>query len=234
MIELLGVGASRQDGGWLLHRVCARFRRGEIAVVVSRDPAERRTLLDAVTARIVPDEGRVWVDRLPVARDTVGRIRGLVAEVDFDARPVERRSLLWNVLTSRAGHRTLHGLLRFPRKSERRAALDALERVGLGSRATDPAQGLEPADRARLALACGLSRSPGFLVVREIQDGVGSAGDVVREILGRLAHRDRLAIVVGAVAPGAAKSFADRLVVIAEGLLRYDGRPADFTGDRVA
>jgi ABC-type phosphate/phosphonate transport system ATPase subunit len=193
MIELLGVGAPREDGGWLLHRIYARFRRGEITVVVSRDPAERRTLLDAVTARIVPDEGRVWVNRLPVARDTVGRIRALVAEADLGRRPVERRSLLWNVLTAKAAaHRTLHGLLRLPRKSERQAALCALERVGLGGRATEAAR-----------------------------------------VLRALAHRDRLAVVVGA-ATAAAHGFADRLVVIAEGLLRYDGLPADFTGDRVA
>jgi ABC-type phosphate/phosphonate transport system ATPase subunit len=235
MIELLGVGAPREDGGWLLHRVCARFRRGEITVVVSRDPAERRTLLDAVTARIVPDEGRVWVNRLPVARDTVGRIRGMVAEADLGTRPIERRSLLWNVLTATAAHRTLRGLLRLAQKSERQAALRALEGVGLGGRATEAAQGLGPVDRARLALACGLSRTPEFLVVREIDDGVGPVdADTVRAILRALAHRDRLAVVVGAATPAAAHGFADRLVVLAEGLLRYDGRPADFTGDRVA
>lgn len=235
MIELRGVGAPREDGGWLLHRVCARFRRGEITVVVSRDPAERQTLLDAVTARIVPDEGRVWVNRLPVARDTVGRIRGLVAEADLSTRPVERRSLLWNVLTAKGGHRTLHGLLRFPRKSERQAALRALERVGLGGRATEAAQGLGRVDRARLALGCSLSRNPEFLVVREIDEGVGPVdAATVRAILRALAHRDRLAVVVGAATPAAAYGFADRLVVIAAGLLRYDGRPADFTDDRVA
>jgi len=29
MIELLGVGAPREDGGWLLHRVCARTPCGQ-------------------------------------------------------------------------------------------------------------------------------------------------------------------------------------------------------------
>src|SRR2546425_7362178 len=143
MIELLGVGAPREDGGWLLHRVCARFRRGEVAVVASRDPEQRRALLDAVTARMVPDEGRVWVNRLPVARDTVRRIRALVADADLQARPVDRRSLLWNVLVAgRGGRHTFHGLLRLPRKSERQAAMRALERVGLADRVMETAHGL--------------------------------------------------------------------------------------------
>jgi ABC-type phosphate/phosphonate transport system ATPase subunit len=236
MIELLGVGAPRADGGWLLHRVCARFRRGQITVVVSRNPDERRALLDAVTARIVPNEGRVWVNGVPVTRDTVGRIRDLVAEADLDLRPVERRSFLWNVLTGRAGSRALwRGLLRLPRKSERRSALRALERVGLGGRATEPARELGPADRTRLALACGLWRSPEFLVVREVDAAAARVeGDTVRATLRALAHRDRLAVLIGAADPSAAHGFADRLVVIDEGLLRYDGRPADFPGDRVA
>jgi phosphonate transport system ATP-binding protein len=236
MIELLGVGAPRADGGWLLHRVCARFSRGQVTVVVSRDPAERRALLDAVTARLVPNEGRVWVNGVPVARDTVGRIRGLVAEADLDLRPVERRSFLWNVLVGRTGSRPLWpGLWRLPRKSERRSALRALERVGLSGRATEPARELAPADRARLALACGLSRSPEFLVVRELGDATAPIdGDTVRATLRALAHRDRLSVLVEAADPSAAQGFADRLVVIDEGLLRFDGRPADFRGDRVA
>jgi phosphonate transport system ATP-binding protein len=236
MIELLGVGTPRAEGGWLLHRVCARFRRGQISVVVSRDPAERRALLDAVTARLVPNEGRVWVTGVPVARDTVGRIRGLVAEVDLDLRPVERRSFLWNVLIGRTGSRALWpGLLRLPRRSERRSALRALERVGLGGRATEPARGLGPADRARLALACALSRNPEFLVVREVDGATAPVdGDTVRAALRTLAHRDRLSVLVGAADPSVAHGFADRLVVIDEGLLRYEGRPADFPGDLVA
>ena len=113
MIELLGVGAPREDGGWRLHRVCATFARGEVTLVVSHLPEERDALLDAVVARLLPKEGRVWVAHVPVSRDTVRRIRGMVAEVDVRARPVEHRSLLWNVLVAgKSGQRTLHGLLR--------------------------------------------------------------------------------------------------------------------------
>src|SRR3989442_14633143 len=94
MIELLGVGAPRQDGGWMLHRVCAQFRRGEVTLVVSRLPEERDALLDAVAARIVPEEGRVWVGRVPGSRDTVRRVRGAGAAVAGGAPPVEPPPLL--------------------------------------------------------------------------------------------------------------------------------------------
>src|SRR5262249_45823380 len=100
MIELLGIGSPRADGGWKLHRVAASFRRGETTLVISHLPEERDALLDAVAARLLPEEGRVWISHVPVSRDTIRRIRGMVVDVDIHARPVEQRSLLWNVLVA--------------------------------------------------------------------------------------------------------------------------------------
>jgi ABC-type phosphate/phosphonate transport system ATPase subunit len=236
VIELLGVGASRENGGWILHRVCARFRRGEVALVVSRLPEERSALLDAVSGRIVPEEGRVWIGRVPVSRDTVRRIRALVADVDVRSRPVEYRSLLWNVLVAgKSGHRALHGLLRLPRKSERQAARRVLERVGLGGRELEIAAGLGAVDQARLALASALVRTPEALVVRDIDRGLdGAEAPVVCALLRSLAGQERLAVLASAATPSDASGLADRLVAIADGLLVFDGHPADFSGGRVA
>ena len=236
MIELLGVGAPREDGGWRLHRVCATFARGEVSLVVSQLPEERNALLDAVVARLLPEEGRVWVAHVPVSRDTVRRIRGMVAEADVRARPVEHRSLIWNVLIAgKSGQRALHGLLRLPRKAERLAARRALERVGLGGRELETGSGLGAVDRARLALASALVNAPDGLVVREIDRGFdGAEALAVRAVLRSLAHRERLAVLASATAPPAAAGFADRLVAIADGRLVFDGSPADFRGQRVA
>jgi len=236
MIELLGVGAPREDGGWRLHRVCASFRRGEVTLVVSHLPDERDALLDAVAARIVPKEGRVWVDRVPVSRDTVRRIRGLVAEVDVHGRAVAHRSFLWNVLVSgKFGQRTIQGLLRLPRKSERDAARRALDRVGLGGREVELAAALGTVDQARLAIAGALVRKPEALAVREIDAGFDDAeAAALRGLLQSLARRERLAVLASAASPGAARGFADRLVAIADGLLVFDGQPTDFSEERAA
>jgi phosphonate transport system ATP-binding protein len=236
MIELLGVGAPKADGGWRLHRVCATFGRGEVTLIVSHLPEERDALLDAVVARLLPEEGRVWVAHVPVSRDTVRRIRGMVADVDLRSRPVEHRSLLWNVLVAgKSGQRALHGLLRLPRKSERLSARRALERVGLGGRELETASGLGAVDRARLALASALVSAPDVLVAREIDRGFdGADAQSLRAVLQSLARRERLAVLASASTPAAAIGFADRLVAIADGLLVFDGSPTDFSGQRVA
>jgi phosphonate transport system ATP-binding protein len=236
MIELLGVGAPREDGSWRLHRICASFRRGEVTLVVSHLPEEREALLDAVAARIVPEEGRVWIDHVPVSRDTARRIRGLVAEVDVHTSAVAHRSLLWNVLvTGRSGQRTIQGLLRLPRKTEREAARRMLERVGLGGREVQLAAALDAVDQARLAIAGALVRKPEALAVREIDARFDDAeAAAVRGLLQSLARRERLAVLASAASPAAARGFADRLVAIADGLLVYDGVPAGFADERAA
>jgi ABC-type phosphate/phosphonate transport system ATPase subunit len=56
----------------------------------------------------------------------------------------------------------------------------------------------------------------------------------VRGLLQSLARRERLAVLASAASPAAARGFADRLVAIADGLLVFDGQPADFSDDRAA
>jgi ABC-type phosphate/phosphonate transport system ATPase subunit len=144
VIELLGVGVPRETGGWLLHRVCATLEAGEVTLVVSTDPAERGALLDTLTGRRVPDEGRVWVSRAPLMPESRSRIRRLCGEVDPGTALVERRSLLWNAVASISGSHALGRLLRLPRRREREAVLAALERVGLGGGPTSPSAGSPP------------------------------------------------------------------------------------------
>src|SRR5262245_35966418 len=158
MIELLGVGVPRRERGWLLHRVCATLEAGELTTVVSVDADERRALLDAITARRLPDEGRVWVDRVPVMADSLSRIRRLCAEVDPADALVPRRSVFWNALAPPSGPRALGRLLRLPRRRERDAVRGALERVGLRARIDEPVATLSAFDRLRLLVARALDR----------------------------------------------------------------------------
>jgi phosphonate transport system ATP-binding protein len=152
------------------------------------------------------------------------------------APAVAHRSLLWNVLVSgNSGQRTIQGLLRLPRKTEREGARRALERVGLGGREIELAAPLGRVDRARLAIAGALVRKPEALAIREV-DAVFDDGEAaaMRGLLQSLARRERLAVLASAASPAAARGFADRLVAIADGLLVFDGQPADFSDERAA
>ncbi len=169
MIELLGIGVADDAAGWLLRGVCARIDSGVLTLVVSRRPQERRAFLDAVSGRRVPQEGRVWVNGTPVARDTVSRLRTRVAEVELSVPLLERRSLLWNALAvGPRGFRTMQGCLRLPRPETRRAAQDALAIVGLGANAAQPASTLDSRGRVHLRVARALARRPECVLAHEV------------------------------------------------------------------
>ncbi len=232
MIELLGIGVPDERGGWLLHRACARVARGHLTAVVAGRPIESRALLDTLTGRRIPVEGRVWVDRIPLMRETVARVRAIVAEAGPEARFTDYRSVLWNTLvTPRAA---LSGLLRFPRRAQRAAAARALAAVRLESRWREAVATLSALERARLALARALARRPTVLVLRDVDTVLGPEDATALLTLARaLAHAERLTVVASLASATVARAAADRVMVLAEGLLVFDGPVTDFTDDVV-
>jgi len=233
VIELLGVGVTDARGRWLLHRVCARLFAGRMVAVVSSRPEERAALLDAVSARVVPEEGRAWVGGVPVMDDTARRVRELVAEVDL-AFPAaaEKRSVLWNTLAAAGARRHgLAGLLRVPRRSELRDAELALESAGLRGRGAEPVWTLTFDERARLALARALAQRPECLLVRDPEATLGEPD--AERLLGRaraLAGRHRLLMIAALGSLDLARRVADRLLVVADGALVFDGPPEALDG----
>jgi ABC-type phosphate/phosphonate transport system ATPase subunit len=235
VIELLGVGVPRRGRGWLLHRVCATLESGELTLVVAADAEERRALLDTVAGRRVPDEGRAWINRVPVMPDSLARVRRLCGDIDPGARLVAHRSLFWNALAPTSGPRALGRLLRLPRRQEREEALAALERVGLRARADEPVATLSAFDRMRFLIARALARRPRHLVVRDLDTAVGAdeLGGLLA-LLRLLARGDRLSVVVSLADGEAGRTFADRVLVLGEGLLLFHGRADTLDEPRAA
>jgi ABC-type phosphate/phosphonate transport system ATPase subunit len=235
VIELLGIGVPRAGGGWLLRGVCATLEAGEVTIVVSADAGRRGALLDAITGRRVPHEGRVWVNRIPLMPESRGRIRRLCGEIEPGAPLAERRSLFWNAVAPVSGSRTLGRLLGLPRRGEREAVLAALERVGLRARAHEPLARLSILDRMRFVIARTLARRPCHLVVRDPDAAVVPAdlGGLLA-VLRLVARRDRLGVVVSLADGAAARRFADRLLVLHEGVLVFNGPAERFDEGRDA
>jgi ABC-type phosphate/phosphonate transport system ATPase subunit len=234
MIEMLGVGVPDRSGGWWLHRVCARLRRGQLVAVVSSLPEERAALLDSVSGRIIPVEGRVWVEGVPVMRTTLGRVRALVGDVGPEAPAAAGRSVFWNTLVAAGARRSaLAGVLRFPRHAERKAARHALEALGLHARMDDPVAELDDASRLRLATARALATRPEVLIVRDpdLQVRIGETAAVL-ERLRALASAERLLIMTSLASMALATEYADRLVVISEGALIFEGPPGGLSEAR--
>jgi ABC-type phosphate/phosphonate transport system ATPase subunit len=230
VVELLGIGVPDERGGWLLHRVCARFECGQLTAVVGAQREAADAFLDALTGRRIPVEGRVWVERIPLMRETAARVRSLVVNAGPDAGFTDHRSVLWNTLVSPRA--ALMGLLRFPRPAQRAAATRALAAVRLETRWRDRVSALTPLERARLALARALAQRPRALILRDVDAGLsGEDAASLLRLARQLAYDERLAAVASVASAALARACADRIIVLADGLLVFDGPAIAFDDD---
>jgi ABC-type phosphate/phosphonate transport system ATPase subunit len=229
MIELLGVGVE-DESGWRLRRVCARVPSNVLVAVASARPEERHALLDAVTGRLVPGEGRVWVAGVPVMAETARRLRARVAEIDPGVALDEHRSALWNALAPTGAARRLRALLCLPGPGARRAAERALGAVGLRELASADVASLDADAHLRLRAARALTSSPSLVVVRDpdLALGIAHAGRLLT-ILRALTRGWPLTALVTVATPALAEDLADRLLVLADGTLVRDRVSAPST-----
>jgi phosphonate transport system ATP-binding protein len=234
MIELLGIGLPRRQDQWLFRGLSARLQRGQLTIVVSPDREARLALLDTVTGRRIPTEGRAWVGGLPVGSDTARRVQARVGEVDLGGSLSDRGSLLWNVLApGRQPPATLKAAVRLVSGTSRSLALEALRRVGLDGRAHERVAELDPWSRRRVLVARGIMGRSEQLIVREVDDGLTlpEAGDILGLLRG-LARADRMTVLASVVDLALVHLFADRVLVIVDGALTFDGSPEGWARDR--
>jgi len=232
MIDMLGVGVPLADG-WLLHRVCARVYDGSLVAVCSPHRGERTALLGAVSGRVIPAEGRVWINGVAVAKGRGGRLRELVGEVEPVTGLVPHRSALWNVLADRTSLGGIRNLWRFPRARDRRAALRAMATAGLEGRSRESVANLALPARLRLAVARALWRNPKFLVIPEVESWLdGSAAAELLTLVRGLVRSERLGALVSGAPTESLLAAADRVLFLSGGLLVFDGAPADLAGSR--
>ena len=221
MIELFGIGIARHPAGWLLRNVSATLDGGQLVAVGARTADERGALLDVITARTVPAEGRLWVDRVPLMPATVSRLRASIADIDAAAPVAEGRSVLWNVMAPLTRLRGIGRLLRLPRRKERTGAAAALTAVGLADRAACSASTLAAPDRLRLHVARALAGGHRYLAVRDLDRALPPHDCMAMLVLLRsLTRTERRIVVVGLADPSLASALADRFLLIEDGSLR--------------
>jgi putative ABC transport system ATP-binding protein len=212
VIELLGIGV-RDRGGWCLRRVSARVEGRALVAVISERRDQRVTLLDVIAGRLVPCEGRAWIDGTPLSEDTACRVRARVGVMDLATPLALGRTAAWNVLGG-ARARRLGGFAGLARRGSPQVAMTALQRVGLEAAARIPVADLDPRARVGVVVARALHPRPAHLVVVE-PDTYLPADEVPRlfELLRSLVDRDRLSIFVSLADPSLARETSAMLSI---------------------
>ncbi|MFB6235518.1 MAG: phosphonate ABC transporter ATP-binding protein [Halopenitus sp.] len=206
------------------------IEEGEFVVVLGPSGAGKSTLLRILNGLTEPTEGTV-----EVAGEEVRGRRDDVAMVFQLHYVIESMSAYRNALTgalSRTG--LLQSLLTWYDEEDKRAALDALETVGLLQEAEQRAGSMSGGQQQRVGIARALVQHPTLLLADEPVASLDPKA--ATEVMGymRSAAKDRnLTTIASLHQVNIAREFGDRFIGIRDGEVVFDGDGDDLTMEAV-
>lgn len=188
-----------------------------VTVLLGPNGAGKSTVLGVVSGRLMPHGGDVRVEGASVTGDPIG-VRALTGSVAEDqAFP--------DCFTAREFLRFACSLRPVPRRERDAEVSRVAELCSIVDVLNRPTRALSRGYRRRLALAGALVADPPVLVLDEPTAGLDPAQLASFRELVRSLARDKTVILSTHIL-SEAEAVADRLVVIAEGLVRAEG-PVD-------
>ncbi len=229
MALLEGRGLSKAFGGLLaLRGVDMAVEEHQVVGLLGPNGSGKTTLFNILSGLDRPTAGEVWFGGVRVTDLPPWKLSALGIGRTFQiARPFAHSTVFDNVLvgvTFRSRHRSRRA------QDRRREAERLLAAVGLADKASAGANELSLGERKRLELAMALSTRPTVLLLDELASGLSPKGreEVVR-FYGRLKERG-LTIFAIEHSFRVLAHVADRLVVLDQGAIVADGRPAEVLG----
>jgi ABC-2 type transport system ATP-binding protein len=193
-----------------LRDVSFQARAGEMVAVIGPNGAGKTTLLSILAGVQQPSEGSVTVPP------------GGIGWVPQQSAVYSRLSVAEN----------LELFARLERVADPQAAVAAmLEQTGLRDRADERVQRLSGGNRQRVSIAVGLLSEPAALALDEPSSSLDPRQrERLWRFIGALSQRGQC-VVFSTHHVAEAERYAQRVIVLADGEMLFDGSPADLARD---
>jgi energy-coupling factor transport system ATP-binding protein len=224
LLEIERLGHRYADGRTALDSVSLTIRRGEFVALIGRNGSGKTTLAKHLNGLLAPTTGTVRLQGRPLASVPLEQLAQRVGYVFQDP---DHQLFAPTVADEVAFGPQNVGLAAV--EVEARVA-EALAAVGLEDRTADPFL-LDKGARQRLAVAAVLALRPDVLVLDEPTTGLDHPEQQrMLALLARL-HAGGRTIVIITHTPWVIAEHAERVVLLADGRLRYDGALRSFFAD---
>ena len=214
--------------------VSLAVRPGSIHAIIGPNGAGKTTLMQQMSGLVLPDAGAVWLAGQNVTRLALQRRARLGLARGFQISAVlPDFSACENVALAAQAH--AGSSFRFFRAvaneaTLNRAAMAALDRVGLAARADVLARALSHGEKRQLELAMALASRPRVLLLDEPLAGAGP--EEAARLVGLLSSlRAECAILLVEHDMDAVFALADEISVLAQGRVIAHGPPAGIRAD---
>jgi branched-chain amino acid transport system ATP-binding protein len=211
-LQVQGLTAGYGDAQ-VLHGIDLEVRQGEVVALLGRNGMGKSTLLHTIMGLLRPWSGRVLLE----GRDVAGLSPLQLSQAGLALVPQGRRAIPGLTaqeelaLAQRSGYWTLERVYQlFPRLQERRHA---------------PSTALSGGEQQMLAIARALLRNPKVLLMDEPSEGLSPAlRQRIQETIQAL-RQEGLTILLAEQRLDLALAVADRLYVLEQGRMVYEGHP---------
>ncbi len=228
-------GLSKSFGGVrAVDGVSLALPKGEIRALIGPNGAGKTTFFNMLTGQLQADAGQVLFkgQRLSGLPPWAVWRRGISRTFQITAT-FATLTALENVQVARLSHaRRTYALLVRASRLEVEAARGLLEQVGLGSQAGRLAAVLAYGDLKKLELAMALANDPEVLLLDEPTAGMAPAErGALMALTARIARARALTVLFTEHDMDVVFSVADRIMVLHQGRVIADGKPAEVRAD---
>ena len=234
MIEVRELGKTYPNGHEALKNITFSVPKGQMVAIIGRSGAGKSTLLRCLNGLLPVTRGRIAVNGIGITEVAEQERRALRRRIGFvyqEYNLVERSTVFRNAISGRLGQMppwpSAFGI--FPRH-DREVALHCLDRVQLLHKATQRADSLSGGEKQRVSLARALAQEPWVILADEPVASLDP--ELAREVMGFLrkaATEEGLPVLVNIHDVELAKEYVDRMIGIADGVIEFDGTPAQLT-----
>lgn len=204
-----------------LHDVSFRVEAGEIYGLLGHNGAGKSTTLGILLGMVAPDGGEAGIDGISVQHDRSAALSRVGA--------IFESPCFYEYLS---GWENLRILCGYSGRFDREAAVEMVDRVGLGTRIGSKVRTYSHGMRQRLALAQALLPMPRVLLLDEPTDGLDPEGiKWFRDfILGLRAERG-MTVLLNSHLLAEIELMCDRVCILKQGHRVFEGRIANLAGD---
>jgi len=213
-----------------LRDVSVEIGEGEFVILLGPSGAGKSTFLRVLNGLTHPTEGSVTV-----GGQSAEDVREAIGMVFQEHYLIENMSAFQNALTGAlARNGFLRSLLTWHSQDDKRAALEALETVGLLAEAGQRAGSMSGGQKQRVGIARALVQRPTLLLADEPVASLDpkAARDVMSYMKRAATERD-LTSITSLHQVNIAREFGDRFLGVRDGEIIFDGSREDLTMDVV-
>ncbi len=209
----------------VLRGVSLTVSKGEVVVIMGPSGSGKSTFIRTFNALEPYQKGRILVDGIELSHDlkNIEAIRREVGMVFQQFNLFPHLSVLQNITLAPIWVR------RWPKAKAEEKAMQLLERVGILEQAQKFPGQLSGGQQQRVAIARALAMEPKIMLFDEPTSALDP--EMVREVLDvmqTLAKDSGMTMVVVTHEVGFAREVADRVVLMADGLLVEEATPEEF------